>query len=78
MMSCSFCFDWHRYGHQDPVTSIDCLLRERPVTSGGADKSVRVWRVVEESQLVFGGHRVSIDCVKLINEDHFVTGSQDE
>ena len=76
-MSCSFCFHWHRYGHQDPVTSIDCLLRERPVTSGGADKSVRVWRVVEESQLVFGGHRASIDCVKLINEDHFVTGSQD-
>ena len=55
----------------------NCLLRERPVTSSGADKSVRVWRVVEESQLVFGGHRASIDCVKLINEDHFVTGSQD-
>ena len=30
---------------------------------------------VEESQLVFGGHRASIDSVKLINEDHFVTGS---
>ena len=57
---------------------IDCLLRKRPVTSGGGDKSVRVWRVVEESQLVFGGHRASIDCVKLINEDHFVTGFQDE
>ena len=66
-----------RYGHQDPITSIDCLHRERPVTSGGADRSVRVWKVVEESQLVFGGHRASIDSVKLINEDHFVTGSQD-
>ena len=66
MMSCSFCLDWHRYGHQDTVTSIDCLLQERMVTSGGADKSVQVWRVVEESQLVFGGHRASIDCVKLI------------
>ena len=63
--------------HQDPIMSIDCLFQERPVTSGGADKSVRVWRVVEESQLVFGGQRASIDCVKLINEDHFVTGSQD-
>ena len=54
--------------------SIDCLLRERTVTSGGADKSVRVWRVVEESQLVFGGHRASIDCVKLFDDEHFVTG----
>ena len=62
-----------RYGHQDPITSIDCLLRERPVISGGADKSVRVWKIVEESQLVFGGHRASIDCVKLINEEHFVS-----
>ena len=62
-----------RYGHQDPVTSIDCSLQERPVTEGGADKSVRVWKIVEESQLVFGGHRASIDCVNLVIEEHFVS-----
>ena len=62
-----------RYGHQDPVTSIDCSLQERPVTEGGADKSVRVWKIVEESQLVFGGYRASIDCVNLVIEEHFVS-----
>ena len=46
-----------RYGHQDGVSAIDCLHRERPVTAGTNDRSVRVWKVVQESQLVFTGHK---------------------
>ena len=99
-MSCSFCFHWHRYDHHVPVTFIDCLLQERPVTSGGAEigtgmgtkillhpltacfgrdwsHPVELTRVCGCGELVFGGHRASIDCAKLINEDHFVIGSQD-
>jgi len=45
-----------RYGHQDTVTAVDSLSRERAVTSGGRDGSVRIWKVIEESQLVFHGH----------------------
>jgi len=45
-----------RYGHQDSVTAVDSLSRERAVTSGGRDGSVRIWKVIEESQLVFHGH----------------------
>ncbi|XP_062523140.1 U3 small nucleolar RNA-interacting protein 2-like [Corticium candelabrum] len=65
------------FGHQDAITGIDSLVRERAVTSGGNDRTVRLWKIVEESQLVFHGHRSSIDCIKQINEDHFISGSQD-
>ena len=47
------------------------------MTCGGRDTSCRVWKLVEESQLVFSGHRDSIDCIRLINEEHWVTGGQD-
>ena len=47
----------HRFGHQDTITAIDSLTRQRAITAGGRDGSVRIWKVVEESQLVFHGHR---------------------
>jgi len=65
------------FGHQDGITGVDALSQGRAVTCGGRDTSVRVWKLLEESQLVFSGHRDSIDCIKLINEEHFVTGGQD-
>ncbi|KAI0342215.1 WD40 repeat-like protein [Trametopsis cervina] len=43
------------FGHQAPVLYIDSLLRETAVSVGGRDKSVRFWKVPEESQLVFRG-----------------------
>jgi ribosomal RNA-processing protein 9 len=43
------------FGHQDSISCIDVLKRETAVTCGGRDKSVRFWKVVEESQLVFRG-----------------------
>ena len=43
------------FGHQEGITGIDSLARERAVTSGGRDNSVRIWKIVEESQLVFNG-----------------------
>ena len=54
---CSPCSLCARFGHQDPITGIDCLARERPISSGGCDKSVRSWKIVEESQLVYLGHQ---------------------
>lgn len=44
------------FGHQDAITALDSLSRERCVTAGGRDRSVRVWKIAEESQLVFHGH----------------------
>lgn len=43
------------FGHQAPVLNIDTLMRETAVSVGGRDKTVRYWKVPEESQLVFRG-----------------------
>ena len=43
------------FGHQDGVTAIDAMMRERAVSVGGRDNTVRVWKIVEESQFVYNG-----------------------
>jgi len=64
------------FGHQSYITGIDSLTRERCITSSD-DKTVRIWKVVEETQLVFRGPTSSIECVSLMNEEFFVSGCQD-
>ena len=65
------------FGHQEPITAIDSLVRERAVTAGGRDSTVRLWKIPEESQLVFQGSGLSIDCVKFLDEQHFISGGED-
>ena len=43
------------FGHQDFVMSIDALQGETAVTCGGRDRTVRYWKIVDETQLVFRG-----------------------
>ena len=52
----SLCFVLLRYGHQDEIMAVDSLNRERAVTAGGSDHSVRLWKIPEESHLIFHGH----------------------
>ncbi|CAH0559535.1 unnamed protein product [Brassicogethes aeneus] len=63
------------FGHQDSITSLDALYRDRLVSSGGRD--LRIWKITEETQLIFNGHNGNIDNVKLINEENFITGGDD-
>ncbi|KAL1490548.1 hypothetical protein ABEB36_013224 [Hypothenemus hampei] len=63
------------FGHQTSVTSIDTLYKDRVVTSGGHD--LRVWKIPEETQLIYNGHSGNIDNVRLINDGHFITGGDD-
>ncbi|KAM9226987.1 U3 small nucleolar RNA-interacting protein 2-like [Leptosomus discolor] len=65
------------FGHQGVITGLDSLSRECCVTAGGRDGTVRLWKIPEESQLVFCGHQGSIDCIQLINEEHMVLGADD-
>lgn len=65
------------FGHQNQVTSVDSLYKERALTSGGNDRSLRVWKIVDESQLVYTGHSGSIDEVKFINEEIFLSSGDD-
>jgi ribosomal RNA-processing protein 9 len=49
------------FGHQDPVLSLDALRGETAVSVGGMDKTVRYWKIAEETQLVFrGGARSAV------------------
>uniref|UniRef100_A0A183E6H6 WD_REPEATS_REGION domain-containing protein n=1 Tax=Gongylonema pulchrum TaxID=637853 RepID=A0A183E6H6_9BILA len=67
------------FGHVDAIADIDALSRERFITAGAHDRTLRLWKVPEETHLIFNGYAscVSIDCVALINENHFVSGSAD-
>jgi len=41
------------FGHRDNIQAIDAMTKERAITAGGRDNSIRVWKIVEESQFVF-------------------------
>lgn len=82
------------YGHQDDVVDIDALAQERCISVGSRDRTARLWKVAEETQLVFRGggsvdkkmrlegvnprslrHEGSMDRVAMIDDDLFVTAS---
>ncbi|KAF7315331.1 WD-REPEATS-REGION domain-containing protein [Mycena indigotica] len=49
------------FGHQDHVLSLDALRGETCISVGGRDKTVRYWKIADETQLVFrGGGRSKI------------------
>lgn len=74
------------FGHQDEVVDVAALAQERCISVGARDRTARLWKVVEETQLVFRGgggskksgprvHEGSMDRVAMIDEEMFVTGS---
>jgi len=70
------CYVETLFGHQAEITGISSLAKERCV-SVSRDRSLRLWKVVEESQLIFRGHSASIDCCAMSTEDWFVAGAAD-
>ncbi|OQR96109.1 U3 small nucleolar RNA-interacting protein [Achlya hypogyna] len=60
------------FGHQNEITGIDSLQKDRVVTVG-RDASVRLWKIPEETQLVFHGTG-SIDCIAMVTDEYYVTG----
>jgi ribosomal RNA-processing protein 9 len=69
------------FGHQAEISSLDTPLggaagaRERVVTAG-ADATARLWKIPEQTQLVFrpGGAPPRIEAVRAVSEGVFVTG----
>jgi ribosomal RNA-processing protein 9 len=43
------------FGHQDSITGLDSLKGDTAVSTGGRDRTVRFWKITEETQLVFRG-----------------------
>ncbi|KAL6759877.1 WD40-repeat-containing domain protein [Haematococcus lacustris] len=68
------------FGHQAEVLSLDMLRADRAV-SVGADRSCRVWKVPEESQLIFRhaqpGAALTLDCCRYVTSTDWLTGSSD-
>ncbi|XP_057971325.1 U3 snoRNP-associated protein-like EMB2271 isoform X2 [Malania oleifera] len=64
------------FGHQSEVLSIDCLRKERLLTVG-RDRSMQLWKVPEESRLVFRAPASSLECGCFISNDEFLSGSDD-
>ncbi|KAI1180944.1 WD40 repeat-like protein [Nemania sp. FL0916] len=84
------------FGHADSALDVDALALERVVSVGARDRTVRLWKVADETQLVFrassgtGDKKKqidqgvdpnslaatgSLDQVAYIDENHFITGS---
>ncbi|XP_023745277.1 U3 snoRNP-associated protein-like EMB2271 [Lactuca sativa] len=64
------------FGHQSDVLTIDCLRKERLLTVA-RDRTMHLWKVPEESQLVFRASASSLECCCFINNDEFLSGSDD-
>lgn len=71
------------FGHQSGVEQIAAMTIDECVSVGGQDRSSRLWKVIDETQLVFRGgasknapyHETHLDCVAPLPPAHFVTGS---
>lgn len=64
------------FGHQDGVTAVDCWTQERPV-SASSDRTCRLWKISDETHLVFRGHKSTADCVQIMTDDSYLSGGQD-
>lgn len=65
------------YGHQSEILAIDAWRKEKAITCG-RDRTVRLWKIAEESHLVYKGHKgLSIDCVALLSDESWITGGDD-
>ena len=51
--------------------SVDCWTKEKPL-SASSDRTVRLWKVAEETHLVFRGHKSSIDNAQYLTDNSFV------
>ncbi len=61
------------FGHQSPILGLDSLQGDRALTCG-ADRTCRVWKIPEESQLVFRGNCVNIESCAYVTSSEWVTG----
>lgn len=64
------------FGHQEGVTALDAI-GEQLLVSASEDRTIRLWKVAEETQLLFGGGASPIDAVAMLTPTAFVSGAQD-
>lgn len=62
------------FGHQAEVLALDLLRQERAVSAGN-DHTCRVWKVPEESQLIYRAQAMAVECCKYVTGTDWVSGS---
>lgn len=62
------------FGHKNDINMIDSIGDEDFVTCG-FDRQAIYWKIEDETQLVFNGHDLAMDCIKSYNLNNFITGS---
>mmetsp|Transcript_9107 Transcript_9107/g.16386 ORF Transcript_9107/g.16386 Transcript_9107/m.16386 type:complete len:502 (-) Transcript_9107:694-2199(-) len=61
------------YGHAAEVNCVHSVTGARAV-SGGRDGTLRMWKIADDSQLVFRSSAIAVDCVSMMSETKFVSG----
>lgn len=64
------------FGHQSEVLTIDCLRKERVLTVG-RDRTMQLFKIPEETRIVFRAPASSLECCCFISNDEYLTGSDD-
>ncbi|KAI9122702.1 hypothetical protein K1719_006542 [Acacia pycnantha] len=64
------------FGHQGEVLTIDCLRKERVITAG-RDRSMQLFKVHEESRLIFRTSASSLESCCFVNNEEFLSGTGD-
>ena len=65
------------FGHQDEVVDVAALAKEQCLSVGARDRSARMWKVVEETQLVFRGGGIGSSDRKR-HRPHIVGGGDED
>ena len=63
------------FGHQEGVLAIDCYKKNKPI-SVSSDRTTRLWSIEGESHLVYRYKPSSVECIRYIADDKFITGAQ--
>ncbi|RMZ55710.1 hypothetical protein APUTEX25_005751 [Auxenochlorella protothecoides] len=64
------------FGHQAEVLALDALRTERVLSVGG-DRTCRLWKIPEETQLIFRGYHPVIESCAFTKGGEWVTGAAD-
>lgn len=63
------------FGHRNEMLDIDNIANN--IVSVGFDKLPIIFKLDRETQMIFDEQLFSLDCVKSVNQNFFLTGSQD-
>lgn len=64
------------YGHQAEILTTDALSKDRLLTVA-RDRTMHLWKIPEESQLVFRAPAVSLESCCFIDDKEYLSGSDD-